>query len=1057
MTTYRMVGGTLGAKSVSLGDFDAWLDAQINGKGDTSEVYKYIAWAYRCVNLRANAVAAMPYVVTPVGVTEPVDSPWPLTRLLWNSEAALCTWGAFYWLKRANRVVIRDLQWLNPLTMSVERDEGGIKAFVQKVGTTEKVYQPQQIVYGRLWNPTDDLGPGTSPLDVALEAAGIARNINQWSSAFFEHGAIPTVILATDQSLPRGESDRIQAYWEKMVSGIRNAWKAVVTQGGLKPQVITPPVNTLALPELSQGVRSQIATALGVPQTLLEDAANYACLPAGQLVYTPDGPKRIETLRAGDTIWQAHNHGITSNVVDAIIPQGAAPVYEIRTPHRKLRASDNHPVLTVTVTPGRGPYEPQRASLAWKRTDQLQRGDLLVTVEELPDLGEHDVNGYPLTEQFMEFAGLYLGDGDGSERSGLRLAIPAGQLQDYYADVAERLFSYTSTVGEPGQGNNRQYGNGIFVKCRRKKYIFTVGSADAYRRMRELGLTGDARSKRVPTWVFRASLALRLAFLRGYLDADGTVGKDGRLAFGAANRDLIHDIRALAISCGIPVSNVTSDMGRMGNYGPIELYRFICGYAKYNRMVGSHDERYLERLAVESKGKDGRYIPGTTCNVWNYQLAQQFGIERVKSVECVGDFDVYDLATTGTHTFIAEGIVVHNTAVEHRQSFIIDTVSPECELIQEAVNEQLFKPLGLELEFRPQELDIMQTDEAERAASLQQLTGAGVPLKLAMEVLGYDLTEAQWLELEQAQEDKRAEQERQFELQKARFAQPVEVVEPSRNGREAGEAMRSELRLWQRKAEKRGKVVGFESDSIPFGVKALVTQRLSDDVDTAFAFLKAADYDAAEAALQKRIAKALRDAEDMVLAAIEAGEDVDYTLIAEQMKRALQPQLVSIATEQTLRNALMLGIDFDIAVINEAALAWAQQYTYDLVKGITETTRKVVSKAIAAFTETPGMTNADLRTMLQQTFGATRAEMIGTTEVTRAYAQATNIYQQMARESGIEMVRIWDTSGDDKVCSICGPLDRQPESVWSQQFPGGPPAHVNCRCGTHLELAKVKR
>lgn len=318
--------------------------------------------------------------------------------------------------------------------------------------------------------------------------------------------------------------------------------------------------------------------------------------------------------------------------------------------------------------------------------------------------------------------------------------------------------------------------------------------------------------------------------------------------------------------------------------------------------------------------------------------------------------------------------------------------------------------------------------------------------------------------LAEAEAEKQRAQERDFELQKARFSQPVvttpgtpRTAEPDSDERDERRerAMRSDLRLWERKVDKRGRVTGFESEHIPAGVKALVTQRMNEDVDTAFDFLKAADMTAAEAALQKRIAKVLREAEERAIAAIEAGSEFDYDLFAQDMRKALQPQLTSIATEQVLRNAVLVGVDFDIAAVNEAALAWAQGYAFELVKGITDTTRKVVSKAIEAFVATPGMSNADLRAMLAPTFGDVRAAMIGTTEVTRAYAQATSIYQKLAEEDGIAMVQVWDASGDDKVCPICGPLDRRPESEWGAQA-GGPPAHINCRCGTHLELAKGK-
>jgi hypothetical protein len=81
---------------------------------------------------------------------------------------------------------------------------------------------------------------------------------------------------------------------------------------------------------------------------------------------------------------------------------------------------------------------------------------------------------------------------------------------------------------------------------------------------------------------------------------------------------------------------------------------------------------------------------------------------------------------------------------ELRLSFYQDTMQPRGNMIAGVINNQLLKPIGFELKFNFNQLDIFQTDEAERAGSLDQLVAAQVPLDLAMEILGYDLNEEQW-------------------------------------------------------------------------------------------------------------------------------------------------------------------------------------------------------------------------------------------------------------------------------------------------------------------------
>ena len=78
------------------------------------------------------------------------------------------------------------------------------------------------------------------------------------------------------------------------------------------------------------------------------------------------------------------------------------------------------------------------------------------------------------------------------------------------------------------------------------------------------------------------------------------------------------------------------------------------------------------------------------------------------------------------------------TADSDRQSFWRETVIPRLPKLADVLNEQLLGPLKYEIQFMPEQLDVMQADESQRAGSLLQLTQAGVPLRAAMQILGYD-------------------------------------------------------------------------------------------------------------------------------------------------------------------------------------------------------------------------------------------------------------------------------------------------------------------------------
>ena len=394
------------------------------------------------------------------------------------------------------------------------------------------------------------------------------------------------------------------------------------------------------------------------------------------------------------------------------------------------------------------------------------------------------------------------------------------------------------------------------------------------------------------------------------------------------------------------------------------------------------------------------------------------------------------------------------------RTFYDGCIVPEAKFIAAVLNDQVFNRLGQRLEFRHETLDIYQEDEAQRADAWARYRSGGMSLRLATELMGIELPPG-WTydDLDEKEEPPlQVAQALPDTLPPPMAPEMLEQQERLRAASEKKAAALTDLRKWRTKAKKRG-VCDFESEHIPEHLAAAVGKALAEHgAEAAFSFLKAEPgIAAAEARISAKLKRIFEQALGPITLAIQNNGNIDYSALSDQLRAALEPEIVAIAVEQALRVAAEVGVEFDPAMVNDEAASWARGYAFDLVKGLTDTTRNVVSNAIASYTQTPGMTRADLESLLSPAFGEYRASMIAVTETTRAYAQAMNQYQRTIREdAGVEMVRVWQTNNDELVCPVCGPLNGQPESVWRDSFQDGPPAHTNCRCFLTLQYQKKR-
>jgi HK97 family phage portal protein len=262
---------------------EAWNEGLL-GAGDkiinAQHAYAYVPLIYRAMRLRCDSLISCPVYV--MNGDNGAEWPFPqkLHDMIWKTEAALLLKGAAYWLKldTSKYKLKRDgVQWLNPFTMTVSMVDGEYIFEQDKSTPNSGPWSAEQMVYFKDFNPADDIGPGVSPTDASLGDAQLLRYMSRFAAYFFEGGAMPVTILGVQGLLDKDEQERVQGFFKRTMTGIRNAFRVLaVNTENIKPQTLTQPLKDLAMPELTAQARKDICWAFGIPQTMLDDAANFA-------------------------------------------------------------------------------------------------------------------------------------------------------------------------------------------------------------------------------------------------------------------------------------------------------------------------------------------------------------------------------------------------------------------------------------------------------------------------------------------------------------------------------------------------------------------------------------------------------------------------------------------------------------------------------------------------------------------------------------------------------------------------------------------------------------
>ncbi|MBI4592642.1 MAG: ribonucleoside reductase class II [Candidatus Rokubacteria bacterium] len=367
--------------------------------------------------------------------------------------------------------------------------------------------------------------------------------------------------------------------------------------------------------------------------------ATNPCVTGDALVSTARGLVRADALaRSGaavdvllDSRFDAGEWGPASTVFET----GDQPVYRLVTREGyELKLTGDHRVMTV-----RG----------WRRADELRPGDLVHIVNRKGGFG---------TEGSLDegrLLGWLVGDGHIRPDKGVILRF----YGDEKRELAPAFAGYMNAIVGP---SDRYRISAVEVTGRDQATVSSVRFAQHIHS--RYGLTQENKLSGVPMAVLTSSEPLQRGFLQALFTADGHVGGSRRRGLSvrltSVSLPLLKDVQRMLLNFGIasriyanrhPARRVQLPDGHGGTA------EYTCQPDHDLAIARENVVGFLDEIGFLMRAKQDRLVHTTSYLRRPYR--EPF-LARFLTLEPAGTETVFDLKEPLTHSFVSNGIIVHN-------------------------------------------------------------------------------------------------------------------------------------------------------------------------------------------------------------------------------------------------------------------------------------------------------------------------------------------------------------------------------------------------------------